>query len=61
MGRGTSNFKVYYLQNLFKRVDIMSEASTFWDMVAQQELQYGNVSTPELDWGPDIEVEDINN
>ncbi len=33
----------------------------FWEIVAEQEKKYGNISTPEVDWGEDIElIETLN-
>jgi len=32
----------------------------FWSIVEEQEKKYGNVSTPEVSWGEDIESEDFD-
>ncbi|HBG91411.1 AbrB family transcriptional regulator [Lactobacillus acetotolerans] len=31
-----------------------------WDIVKAQEKKYGNLSTPEIDWGPDVGSEIID-
>lgn len=31
-----------------------------WTIVDEQEKKYGSISTPEIDWGEDIEVEDFD-
>lgn len=39
---------------------IPSNKPDLWQTVAAQEKQFGNLSTPELDWGPDVESEDFD-
>jgi antitoxin PrlF len=41
------------------KVSIVNAKSDFWNMVFNQEKEYENLSTPELDWGDDIESEDF--
>jgi len=36
------------------------KSSNLWDIVAQQEKMYGSIATPEIEWGTDIEAEDLN-
>lgn len=31
---------------------------SLWEIVAEQEKKYGSISTPEVDWGKDIELDD---
>lgn len=32
----------------------------FWDKIDEHVAKYGNISTPELDWGPDVGTEIID-
>lgn len=32
----------------------------FWSVVDEQEKKYGNISTPEISWGEDVESEDFD-
>lgn len=34
-------------------------AKDFWTIIAEQERKYGNVNTPEINWGEDIGAEKI--
>lgn len=36
------------------------EEINLWSIVAEQEKEYGNLSTPEIDWGEDIEAMDFD-
>ena len=29
---------------------------SLWEIIAEQKKKYGNISTPEVDWGKDIEL-----
>ena len=40
--------------NISKEKQPTSEIDKFWKKVFEQEKIYGNVSTPEVDWGPDV-------
>jgi len=37
-----------------------STTDDFWSMIDEQEKKYGNISTPEVDWGKDIEADDFD-
>ncbi|KRL99222.1 MAG: AbrB/MazE/SpoVT family DNA-binding domain-containing protein [Liquorilactobacillus hordei] len=41
-------------------ITIIPSKPDLWQTVAAQEKQFGNLSTPELDWGPDVESEDFD-
>ncbi|WP_283581346.1 type II toxin-antitoxin system PrlF family antitoxin [Ligilactobacillus hohenheimensis] len=34
--------------------------ANLWDVVAQQEKEYGSIDTPEFDWGSDVGTEVID-
>ncbi|WP_302117017.1 type II toxin-antitoxin system PrlF family antitoxin [uncultured Limosilactobacillus sp.] len=42
------------------QVNVTKGTAELWDMVSEQEKEYGNLSTPEIDWGTDIESDDFD-
>lgn len=40
-------------------ISVENANDNLWDVVKEQEKTYGNVSTPEIDWGQDRESEDL--
>ncbi|MBC8743741.1 type II toxin-antitoxin system PrlF family antitoxin [Lactobacillus sp. Marseille-P7033] len=42
------------------QVSVTKGTAELWDMVSEQEKEYGNLSTPEIDWGTDIESDDFD-
>ncbi|WP_125713467.1 AbrB/MazE/SpoVT family DNA-binding domain-containing protein [Companilactobacillus kedongensis] len=39
---------------------VVASDNSLWSIVKDQEKKYGNVSTPEMDWGTDIGNEKID-
>lgn len=42
------------------QISVTKGTAELWDMVSEQEKEYGNLSTPEIDWGIDIESDDFD-
>lgn len=42
------------------QVSVTKGTAELWAMVSEQEKEYGNLSTPEIDWGTDIESDDFD-
>ncbi|MBB1124135.1 type II toxin-antitoxin system PrlF family antitoxin [Limosilactobacillus albertensis] len=42
------------------QISVTKGTAELWDMVSKQEKEYGNLSTPEIDWGTDIESDDFD-
>lgn len=42
------------------QVSVTKGTADLWAMVSEQEKEYGNLSTPEIDWGTDIESDDFD-
>lgn len=42
------------------QVSVTKGTAELWTMVSEQEKEYGNLSTPEIDWGTDIESDDFD-
>ena len=42
------------------QVSVTKGTADLWAMVSEQEKEYGNLSTPEIDWGTDIESDDFH-
>ena len=42
------------------QVSVTKGTTELWDTVSEQEKEYGNLSTPEIDWGTDIESDDFD-
>lgn len=42
------------------RVIVKKTSGNLWDIVAEQEKEYGNFSTPEINWGNDLESEEFD-
>lgn len=41
-------------------VRVKKTKKDLWDVVGEQEREYGNLSTPEIDWGTDLESEEFD-
>lgn len=54
-----SNDEIEWIIHPNGEVGVANAADSFWNVVKEQERKYGNVSTPEIDWGADHESEDI--
>ncbi|KRK80463.1 AbrB/MazE/SpoVT family DNA-binding domain-containing protein [Companilactobacillus nodensis] len=39
---------------------VIKSKNDLWSVVKEQEKKYGNLSTPEIDWGEDVGVEVID-
>lgn len=46
--------------NSHDQVSVTKGTAELWDIVSEQEKEYGNLSTPEIDWGPDIESDNFD-
>lgn len=42
------------------QVMIVRGKPDLWQLVEEQEKKFGNLSTPEFDWGQDVESEDFD-
>lgn len=41
-------------------ITVLPSKPSLWETVIEQEKKYGNLATPEVDWGQDVESEEFD-
>lgn len=54
-----SNDSIQWMIGANGDVTVKNANDNLWGVVKEQEAIYGSVDTPEVDWGPDVESEDL--
>lgn len=55
----SSNDTIQWTVHSDGTISVENPNDNLWDVVKEQEKTYGNLSTPELNWGKDQESEDL--
>ncbi|HJA27516.1 MAG TPA: type II toxin-antitoxin system PrlF family antitoxin [Candidatus Limosilactobacillus intestinigallinarum] len=54
-----SNDSIQWTIGANGNVTVKNANDNLWGVVKEQKAIYGSVDTPEVDWGPDVESEDL--
>ncbi|WEV43858.1 type II toxin-antitoxin system PrlF family antitoxin [Lactobacillus sp. ESL0684] len=51
--------KIEWLISPDGKITVTTDKPNLWDIIDEQEKQYGSIATSEVEWGKDIESEDF--